>query len=225
MLDRTTRHQMLKELPSTLGATLLLMLLPSLLVWALHGSIGSLPAVWAMATAGGLSLLLGHVGARLWARRGGSDQRLFADLLLWAWIRRWLIERRVNDALVVLGLDRSLQGTPTEPNPEKRLKLLCKLASDLEARDPYVRGHSRRVSRYASLIASRMRLPRADVERIGAAAALHDIGKLHTPIGILHKPGPLTDEQFAVIKRHWACYGESSPRDGFVRAAALASIF
>ncbi|HEY2769911.1 MAG TPA: HD-GYP domain-containing protein [Solirubrobacteraceae bacterium] len=84
------------------------------------------------------------------------------------------------------------------------LKLLKRLVQSLEARDPYMRGHSRRVARYSSLMAAHLGLDGAEVERVRLAAALHDLGKLRTPISILHKPGRLTDEEYAVVKQHSA---------------------
>ena len=80
--------------------------------------------------------------------------------------------------------------------------MLKELAAALEAGDPYVRGHSRRVARYATMIAVRMGLPPEEVDRIRTAAAVHDVGKVRTPIEVLHKPGRLTDEEYAVIKEH-----------------------
>ena len=82
------------------------------------------------------------------------------------------------------------------------LALLRQLAADLEASDPDTHGHSRRVARYASLIAKGMDLPQTEVRKIRLAAVLHDIGKLHTPRTILDKPGRLSDYEFAVVKRH-----------------------
>ena len=52
------------------------------------------------------------------------------------------------------------------------------------------------------MIAKRMGLAREEVARIRTAAAIHDIGKMGTPKAILHKPGPLDDAEYAVIKRH-----------------------
>ncbi len=72
----------------------------------------------------------------------------------------------------------------------------------METRDPYLHGHSRRVARYAWMIAQQMKLPHGEVAKIRTAAALHDVGKSKTPKAILHKPGRLTDEEYGVIKLH-----------------------
>ena len=47
-----------------------------------------------------------------------------------------------------------------------------------------------------------MRLSPDDVAKVRTAAALHDVGKLHTPREILNKPGRLTDAEFALVQRH-----------------------
>ena len=76
------------------------------------------------------------------------------------------------------------------------------LVHALDARDPYTRGHSIRVSHYAGRIASRMGFGGQALEDIRLGAELHDIGKIGTPEAILHKPGPLTQEEFSHITEH-----------------------
>ncbi len=62
--------------------------------------------------------------------------------------------------------------------------------------------HSETVGRYAEMIARELGLPERRVSRIRLAGILHDIGKAGVPNSILHKPGPLTDEEYEVIKLH-----------------------
>ena len=69
------------------------------------------------------------------------------------------------------------------------------------------------MTRHAERIAATMGLPAAEVAKIRTAAALHDVGKLHTPRSILNKPGRLTDGEFAVVKRH--------PVDGAAMAGGI----
>lgn len=76
------------------------------------------------------------------------------------------------------------------------------LANSIDARDPYTRGHSERVTEYSVLIAEGMGLSPDDVENIRYAGLLHDIGKIRIRDHILNKPGRLTDEEFAEMKRH-----------------------
>ncbi|MCV6608164.1 MAG: HD-GYP domain-containing protein [Campylobacterales bacterium] len=69
-------------------------------------------------------------------------------------------------------------------------------------RSEETREHTRRVSEYAQLLAKKLGFSPQKVKDIGNAAALHDVGKLGIPREILHKRGPLTDEEFEIIKKH-----------------------
>ena len=76
------------------------------------------------------------------------------------------------------------------------------LAEALEAKDPYTHGHSRRVTEIAVMMARELGLPTEEQDRIRLAGLVHDIGKIGVPEEILHKPGKLTDEEFASIREH-----------------------
>jgi cyclic di-GMP phosphodiesterase len=76
------------------------------------------------------------------------------------------------------------------------------LVNALEAKDPYLRGHSARVADSAAMVAAEMGLPDDQVELIRTAGRLHDIGKIGIREEILGKQGPLTDEEFEHVKRH-----------------------
>lgn len=62
--------------------------------------------------------------------------------------------------------------------------------------------HMRRIGLYASLLASRMGWSGDEAAQIQQAAALHDVGKLHIPASIIEKPGPLDDEERAIMQSH-----------------------
>ena len=76
------------------------------------------------------------------------------------------------------------------------------LAAATEARDPYTRGHTARVAEVAVRIGQEMKLSAERLRVLARAGLLHDIGKLGTPDAILLKPGPLTDEEWHVMRRH-----------------------
>ncbi len=76
------------------------------------------------------------------------------------------------------------------------------LVNALEAKDPYLRGHSARVADLSATVAAEMGLPDDQVEAIRTAGRLHDIGKIGIREEILNKQGPLTDEEFEHIKQH-----------------------
>ncbi|MEW6217896.1 MAG: HD-GYP domain-containing protein, partial [Candidatus Bipolaricaulota bacterium] len=69
-------------------------------------------------------------------------------------------------------------------------------------RDPYTGTHSADVAELAVKLARALRLPDEVVEQLGAAARVHDLGKIAVPDSILLKPGELTEDEWAVIKRH-----------------------
>ncbi len=76
------------------------------------------------------------------------------------------------------------------------------LAAAIEERDHYTRDHSETVVHLARGVAMILGLASDKVERIAHAALLHDVGKLGIPHEILHKRGPLTDEEWAVMAEH-----------------------
>lgn len=72
----------------------------------------------------------------------------------------------------------------------------------LDLRDKETEGHSRRVTEVTMRLASLMGLPDADLVHIRRGALLHDIGKLGVPDQILLKPGTLTADEWAIMRRH-----------------------
>lgn len=77
------------------------------------------------------------------------------------------------------------------------------LADILDRRDPYTAAHSQRVAQLTALILDEFpHLSAEEREAIISAARIHDLGKVATSDLILRKPGRLTDDEFAAIKRH-----------------------
>lgn len=82
-------------------------------------------------------------------------------------------------------------------------ELLDLMVAAIEARDPYTSGHSKRVAEASRIIATSMGLTPAQIERIGVAALLHDVGKIDENFApILAKQGRLTPEEWEIMKRH-----------------------
>jgi putative nucleotidyltransferase with HDIG domain len=82
-------------------------------------------------------------------------------------------------------------------------ELLDLMVAAIEARDPYTSGHSQRVARASKIIARAIGLRPAEVERVGVAALLHDVGKIDEAFApILAKEGRLTPEEWDVMKQH-----------------------
>jgi response regulator RpfG family c-di-GMP phosphodiesterase len=76
------------------------------------------------------------------------------------------------------------------------------LATAVDAKDTYTRGHSERVGVYASKIARELSLPRDLIERVYIAGLLHDVGKIGVPDAVITKPDKLTEEEYLAIKQH-----------------------
>ena len=82
------------------------------------------------------------------------------------------------------------------------------LANAIDAKDPYTRGHSTRVSQYAVLIAEKLGWDQERISDLRYAALLHDIGKIGVPDSILNNPNRLTDVEFEIIRAHTTMGGD-----------------
>jgi len=90
---------------------------------------------------------------------------------------------------------------PEAPRREETAVLRTLIAA-LEVRDRYTARHSREVGALAARIARHMGCDPDTVRLCGQAGLLHDIGKLHTPLEILLKPGPLDENERAIMNLH-----------------------
>jgi len=72
----------------------------------------------------------------------------------------------------------------------------------LDLRDEETEGHSQRVTEMAVRIGQAMNLAETEIINLRRGALLHDIGKMGVPDSILHKPGKLSDEEWAVMHKH-----------------------
>lgn len=86
--------------------------------------------------------------------------------------------------------------------------LIETLAATVDARDQQTAGHSQRVTRYAAVIGRAMGLDGKDLEKLQAAALLHDYGKIAVRDRFLQKPGKLDEAEFAYMKAHAEKTGE-----------------
>jgi len=76
------------------------------------------------------------------------------------------------------------------------------LVNALEAKDPYLRGHSARVADLSANLATEMSLSEEEVDRVRMAGRLHDLGKIGTRDAVVNKEGPLTADEFEHVKQH-----------------------
>jgi putative two-component system response regulator len=80
--------------------------------------------------------------------------------------------------------------------------VLFSLALSIEAKDPYTEGHCDRLSKYSVALAERLNLPEELRIALRRAGTVHDIGKVAVPEHILLKPGPLTPEEWKIMRQH-----------------------
>ena len=91
-----------------------------------------------------------------------------------------------------------------EDSKQLLMGIIRALASAIDAKDPYTRGHSERVTRFAVEIAKLLGLPEEEIEKIRLGALIHDLGKITIDDRILKKPEKLSDDEFQVMKTHAA---------------------
>jgi len=82
------------------------------------------------------------------------------------------------------------------------LNTIKSLSSAIDAKSPWTRGHSERVTGYALSIAREMRFDEKGLKDMETAGLLHDIGKLGTYEAILDKPGRLNDDELKIMRMH-----------------------
>jgi PAS domain S-box-containing protein len=171
-----------------------------------------------------LEVIADHIApvlhARLQRNRRDKERRLSEEALRKSEeeLRRHQnhLEEMVEDRTVKLTrLNKQLQQEITErKRVEKELQhsldklrkimeeIIHAMALTVEMKDPYTAGHQRKVANLACAIAREMFLSAEQVDGLRMAAAIHDIGKINVPVGILNKPCRLTETEFNLVKIH-----------------------
>ena len=85
---------------------------------------------------------------------------------------------------------------------ERAESVLFALARSIEAKDPYTEGHCERLCEYSSGLGKRIGLAEKEVESLRRAGIVHDVGKVAVPDAILLKAGPLTPEEWNIMRQH-----------------------
>jgi putative nucleotidyltransferase with HDIG domain len=81
-------------------------------------------------------------------------------------------------------------------------QVVTSFVTAVDGKHPYTARHSESVARHATAIARELGFSHHAIDRIRWAALLHDVGKISTPVELLDKQGPLTDDERAVLERH-----------------------
>lgn len=109
---------------------------------------------------------------------------------------------------------------------QREREMLYRLAKAIEYRDLGTGIHLLRMSHYTEIIAEALGMPDEETKILTSAAPLHDIGKIGIPDAVLLKRGGLTDEEFAIMRRH-PLIGYEILRDSqsrFVQMGALIAL-
>ncbi len=109
------------------------------------------------------------------------------------------LEQQKKDLLA--GLELMVQEKTAELN-QTYLSVLVTLSRTVEKKDLGTYGHSMRVSDLSARVAERLGLSTVEIAGVRAASLLHDIGKIGISDCILAKQGPLTEEEFGIIRSH-----------------------
>jgi putative nucleotidyltransferase with HDIG domain len=128
-------------------------------------------------------IILGE--ARLWEREPFSPEKIA------------LCQTMANQAVIAIANARNYADLQ-----EMFLATVTAMASAIDAKSPWTRGHSERMTRHAMAIGKQLGLDTPTLNHLRLGCILHDIGKIGTYESILDKPGRLTDEEMAIMKQH-----------------------
>lgn len=118
---------------------------------------------------------------------------------------------RINRILRLEELTKSLEDKVKEKTvqiEQLSFEIISTIASMIEAKDSYTKGHSVRVAEYSALIAKELGWKDKDIQNLKYIALLHDIGKVGIPDSVLNKPEKLSDDEFNIIKSHTTIGGD-----------------
>jgi diguanylate cyclase (GGDEF)-like protein/putative nucleotidyltransferase with HDIG domain len=111
--------------------------------------------------------------------------------------------KRVHQDVAIYAPDLELAADAEAVEDERHTRTLASaLARAVDAKDSYTRSHCQTVSQLAATIATELGFTGERLARMRLAGLLHDVGKIGVPDAILNKPAKLTDEEYAVMKRH-----------------------
>jgi HD-GYP domain-containing protein (c-di-GMP phosphodiesterase class II) len=151
-----------------------------------------------------ISHTLGNIFSYLLARPIEQLSREAEAIASGQYERRFTTGRKDEIGMLAEALNtmasRIIDGTKERENI--LIGILIALTRAIDAKSPWTVGHSERVTRFTEAIGRGLHLNEHRMRVLTVSAILHDIGKIAVPEQILDKPGKLTDEEFAVVKKH-----------------------
>src|SRR4030042_6925727 len=112
------------------------------------------------------------------------------------------ISKPFDNSELILKIKSLLKVKALQEELDDSESIILTLIVTMEARDPYTKGHSTRVSKLSADFVSFLGINQKNQEEMKKAGILHDIGKICLSASLLCKPGALTEEEADVIKRH-----------------------
>ena len=112
---------------------------------------------------------------------------------------------RVKNLIELVTLQKQLYfevEQKTRENKDLFIQVISALATAIDKKDVYTKGHSTRVAEYSKMIAKRAGFSDARQDEIYMIAIMHDIGKIGIPDNVLNKPGKLSESEYELIKKH-----------------------
>lgn len=126
--------------------------------------------------------------------RSASDLQALASQTAIALERSALLAESQRQAAEIKAAYKTLEATYDQT--------LAALISALDARDRETEGHSLRVSQLTAKLGKALNLSDEQLKALERGSLLHDIGKIGISDRILHKPGPLSEEEWTIMRRH-----------------------
>ena len=112
------------------------------------------------------------------------------------------LETEVIDKTKELAEKNDLLEQYSEHLENATVQIMSSLQAAMEEKDEYTAGHTNRVTEYSMLLAEAAQLSQEETLTLKRAAQFHDIGKLVIDLSCIQKPGPLTLEEWELIKKH-----------------------
>lgn len=106
--------------------------------------------------------------------------------------------------ILVLGYQQKIEEEKNQRASIQKIfdQMIMAFAKMIDKKDEYTSGHSFRVADYSRKLASKIGYSKALCQKVYNVALLHDIGKIAVPSRILHKPNPLDDKEYSIVKEH-----------------------
>lgn len=122
-----------------------------------------------------------------------------------------IMKNRIDRILQLEDLNKNLQKKVKEKTnqiEQLSFEIIATIASMIEAKDNYTKGHSVRVAEYSAGIARAVGWKDKEIQNLKYIALLHDIGKIGIPDTVLNKVGKLTEAEFLIIQSHTVLGGD-----------------